>query len=568
MRIWPLLALVALLLLAAMPIAAEGLSVQNANIVNSLNLTATVYYTVSGKSYLDLVEGNPDFALEVTKGEGAGPLNAYVSWAYQAGDSADFKFIGEVGGTGLNYTQLVSVSGGTNFHTFPSWNFYDQNAVYPGIVYAVVSDDNVLDGSDIWVEIQPQGANDWLQGSYTLTDFDSTLNEGTGDITVTVTGITGITSSGSQEIYPGGTSVNKQDIVLGVCEPNAELWAWTCASSNLTSPGVPNTLNTGVVPSENAAETRYLLVNGLNNSFCIGPDLTVANLALTPSTVYQSENAVLNATIQNLGNVNVTSDFNITFLDGATPLGNVLVNGLERGETKYAAYSYDTTGQLSGTHTITALVDTTGLGNCDDTNDNDTSDLSIEKTYSLVVRINGTVTNTFDRPGKPFNVTVYANDSDGNDAVNITLRTTEKNGLNLFAPVQGFDSEGTTRGVASFSAAEVTINTSGLADLALIPMGNKLYLPEYSGENADDYIGNYSIFMDLFNGTTKLQLYNESSDELMNEYNLTLATHTVLDPSALEENSISAFNHNKWLTAIINFMIQAFGNVQKWTAAG
>ena len=98
-------------------------------------------------------------------------------------------------------------------------------------------------------------------------------------------------------------------------------------------------------------------------------------------------------------------------------------------------------------------------------------------------------------------------------------------------------------------------------------MGNKLFLPEYSGENAVDYIGNYSLFIELFNGATKLQLYNATSDSVIGQYNLTLANHTVLDPSALEENTIYVFNHDKWLTAVINFMVQTFGNVQKWTAA-
>lgn len=567
MRTWPLL-VSALLLLAAMPCAVEanGWSVASADIVNSSNLTTIVYYTVSGESYLDLVEDNPDFALRVTKGEGPGPLNANVSWGYKAGDSADFKFIGELGGPGTNYSQLLYVIG-NDYYTPITWNFDDNFAVYPGIIYAVVSDDDIFDVDDLWVEIPRQETSNWLQGSYTLSDFDSTLNEGTGDIAVTVTGITGTTSTGSQEIYPGGTSVNEQDIVLGVCEPNAELWGWTCADSNLTSPGVSNTLNIGFIPSEISEETRYLLVNGLDYDFCIGPDLTVTDVTITPSTVYQSQSAVLNATVQNLGNVNVTSDFNISFLDGATPLVDVAVTGLERGETKYAAYTYDTTGQLSGSHNITALVDTTGLGNCDDSNDNDTANLAIEKTYNITVLINGTVTDTFGRPGRPFNVTVIADDSDGNDAANITLRITEKNGLNLFAPVQGFDSEGADRGVASFSAAEVNINSSGVADLALIPMGNKLFLPEYSGENAVDYIGNYSLFIELFNGATKLQLYNATSDSVIDQYNLTLANHTVLDPSALEENTIYVFNHDKWLTAVINFMVQTFGNVQKWTAA-
>lgn len=563
MRTWPLLIL---LLLAAIPLAAEG-AIVNASIVNATsNLTVPINYAVSPTSYLDLVEGNPDFALEVcTDGSSLSSYN--VSWGYKAGNSSDFKLIGELGGTGKNYTTFASLVGSC-YHTAANWNFYDQAAVYPGRVYAVVSADNVITTGDTWIEIKPQGNNNWLRGSYSLNNFASTLDEATGNITVTANGVTGTTATGSQEIYPGGTSVSKQAIVLGICQAApSNLWGWSCSSSNLTSPGVSNTLNTGVVPDQYSAFTRYLLADGLNYSFCIGPDIAVTNLALSPNPAYQSENITLNATVQNLGNVNFTHSIGIGFFDGATYLGLITVNGLNRSETKYAAYNYDTTGKLSGNHAMLASVTFNGgPGNCNNNNDNSTANLTIEKTYNLTVYINGTQTDEFPRPGRPYNVTIVADDSDGNDAANITLKITEKNGLNLFAPSQGFDSEGQRRGVSSSSVADVMTNSSGIANLALIPMGNKLFLPEYSVENATDHIGNYSLYIELFTGTTKLQLYNVTSDSLINQYNLTLVNQTVLDPTAIEENSIFAFNHNKWVTAIMNFMIQAFGNVQKWIA--
>ncbi len=562
MRTWPLLIL---LLLAAIPLAVEGApTIVNASIINaSSNLTLPINYAVAPTSYLDLVEGNPDFALEVcTDGSDISGYNA--SWGYKAGNSSDFKLIGELGGTGQNYTTFAS-SVGNCYRTAANWNFYDQAAVYPGVVYAAVSTDSTIGTSDIWTEIKPQGGSNWLRGSYNLNNFASTLNEGTGDISVIVNGIIGTTATGSQEIYPGGTAVNKQAIVLGVCTNTTNLDGWDCYSSNLTSPGVSNTLGTGTIPNENTADTRYLLVNGLNYSFCVGPDLSVTALSITPASVYQSESALLNATIQNLGNVNVTSSFDISFLDGATPLPDVSLTGLNRSETKYATYSYDTTSLVSGNHTITAVVNVTGLGNCYSGNDNITANFTLMKTYNLTVYINGTPTDVFSRPGRPYNVTIIAEDSDGNNAANLTLKITEKNGLNLFALSQGFDSEGERRGVSSSSVADVMTNSSGIADLALIPMGNKLFLPIYSDQNATDHIGNYSLFIELFNGAEKLQLYNVTSDSLINQYNLTLENQTELDPTALEENSIFAFNNNRWINATINFMIQVFGSVQKWT---
>ncbi|MEM2874358.1 MAG: CARDB domain-containing protein, partial [Candidatus Nanoarchaeia archaeon] len=535
----------------------------------SSNLSVPVYYAVAGKSYIDLMEGNPDFALQICTTDGTPNLTTkYVSWAYKAGNSTHFKLIGEAGGTGINYTQPI-YSDGNCYFTPANWNFYDQTAVYPGLVYAVVSDDNDITKDDTWIEIRPIGNNNVLLGSYNLNNFAATLNEINGNIAVIVNSITGTTASGSQTIYPGGTAVNKQAIVLGVCQPTANLWGWNCASSNLTYPGVLNNLFTGVIPNQNNAYTRYLLVNGFNYSFCIGPDIAVTSLNVTPSSVYQSENALLNATVQNLGNVNYTGTINIGFFDGATYLGYATINGLNRGETKYAAYNYDTTGKLSGNHTMLARISFNGgPGNCNTSNDESTTNLTIKKTYNITVLINNTVGTIFDRPGRPYNVTIIADDSDGNDAANVTVKLTERNGLNLFAPVQAFDAEGERRGASSLASLVTLTNSSGMVDFAIIPTGNKLYLPLYSNENATDHIGNYSLYIELYDksGTEKLQLYNVSSDSLIDQYNLTLANHTVLDPTLAEENTIYVYNHNRWVKIIVEFFVQVFGNVQKWIA--
>ncbi|MGC8885440.1 MAG: CARDB domain-containing protein [Candidatus Nanoarchaeia archaeon] len=538
----------------------------NASIVNAsshqpVNMN---YEATTIKAYIDSAAGNPDVTLQVcTDSEDLTGL--FGGFVYKVGNWTDFISIAAMSGGGLGQFSAV---GGNCFEVNSTLNFLSDYAVYPAYVYGVVSNNSSVDVNDTFILINKSGG--WLGGYYLFNDFQRTYNQSTYKINVNVTKIMGYKNTNSEtdptEIWPGGANVSKQYIIMAVCDKNvSSLEGYNCRNGNRTYPGVMNILDTGITPNQSLAQYTYLVVNGIPYQFCIGPDLSVEAVTATPNPAYQSEIVTLNATIKNKNNVNVSSPFNVSFWRDSNFTANVTIYGLGAGQTAYAVYNYNTTGLHSGSYNIIAKVEDSMFGDCNDSNDNATTQLQIMKTYNLTVYINGTLNKVFPRPGRPYNVSIFVEDSDGNTSLpNLTLRITEKNGLNLFVPTQGWNESGNKKGVISYSIAEVQTNNSGASSLALIPMGNKLYSEEYNYLNISDYVGNYSLYIELFNGSQKLQLYDPNSNRLINQVNLVLENHTVLDPTNSEQNSIVVYNHESWVKQVIQLFVQVFGNVQKW----
>lgn len=531
------------------------------------------YESTTLKAYIDNAAGNPDVTLKVCADNSAEISGQYGGFVYKAGsyidDTSTFRRVAgmpttELGVFGNCDSKCCKVSA--------NLNFLSDYAVYPAQVYGVVSGDDTVDIGDTFIQISTAS---WLNGEYGFNnygygDIDSLLHgydAGTGNLNVTVTAIQGYNYDDANwyEIWSSTVKVNKTMLVMAVCDATGGLTGYVCQDGTLTYPDKSVLLSTGIInPPETSTATEYFVVNGIGTSFCIGADLKATYIDLTPQIVYQSQNITFNATITNNGNVDVTSSFNVSFSYDGNFIANVTVNGLDVGEIKYASYIWHTTGVSSGTYDVTATIYGGSIGDCDDTNNVAISSAMISKTYNMTVYINGTKTNTFARAGMPYNVTVVAEDSDGNFPNNYTLKITEKNGLNLFAPSQGWLNGANENGVIALSVAETYTNSTGGVSLALLPMGNKLFTAGYAYLNATDYIGNYSIYIELYNGATKLQLYDPTTDSLISQYDLTLSDHSVVDPTSAQENSLYVFNHNSWVTAIINFMVQTFGSIQKW----
>jgi len=564
------------LLLAVMIIGLFGLffsiNAAEATIVNAtiINVTGSagaqnVFYSTSANAYIDGAGNTPDVKLRICATTSAELTSKDVSLAYAVGvdSAADIRVATVAGDASDDFVALnAPFAFGAIFcaDTPNDFNILSANAKYPARVYAIIDDgDSTADFGDTFVFV---GDNGTLPGNYSfsLSAVQASYSQSTGNITLTLSGATADVGDGTGATVAGSTN----NLAVGVCDnPDGT----SCDGTNQTTKSSTNSLFTGVTtPADTTTTTnKELMINGFNFTFCIGPDLTVTDVSVSPSTAFQGQNVTINATIQNGNNVDVTTNFNVEFFNDTTSLGTTAVTeDLSPGETTFAVFTFDTSGVTSGDKNITAQVSDTvaGIADCDDTNDNSTTTLSIVASYNITVYINNTIGTEFNRPGRPYNVSVEVDDSDGNDAADVTVKLTERNGLNLFAPVQGFD---TDKGVQSVSTAEVATNASGIANLAVIPTGNKLFLPEFAGEDAEDFLGNYSLYIELFNGTEELQLYDPVAGETIDQYNLSLANLTVLDPSAAEENTIVVYNQQKWLVTVLEFFAQVFGNAQKWT---
>lgn len=547
--------------------SATEATILNASIVNtSSNNNFNVYYYVTGAAYLDLLGGNPELGARVCS-DTAGELNnKYVTFVYKAGNRSTYKIIAQEGGTGNDVVQF-SGCGATKCCTSPTnLDFKDTGAYYPAYVYAVVSSDNVVDAGDTFIWMPTSGG--WLQGSYTVSSsVQSSYSQTNGNVSITVSTVTGTTSTGSYTI-----TADVSFLVEAVCDAVSELQAFNCSSSIITDPGSTVSLHTGVMnPADTVTYTKYYLINGINTSFCIGPDLRISSVSLNPSSAYPGQSVNVTATVNNNNNVDVTQNFKIAFYNGTTNFANSSdVAGLTAGSSTSKSVTFDTTGLTSGAKTITAKVldksnnPSSTIEDCNNNNDDSSTTLTMITGYFLTVYVNGTQADVFPTPGIPYNVTVQVADTDGGSCSGLTLKIIERNGLNLFAPTQGFLYDSTKRGVASVSIAEVVTNGSGAASFALIPTGNKLYLPEYAYLNASEHVGNYSLYIELYSGSTRLSLSQAGYGNSLNNHTLNLSSHTSVQPSAANQNTLYVINQNQYVQTIISFFNQAYASVYKW----
>jgi len=91
-----------------------------------------------------------------------------------------------------------------------------------------------------------------------------------------------------------------------------------------------------------------------------GPVTDVAvSAVVAPGTLTQGTVTGVDVTVHNVGNQDVTTDFDVTLDDvtDAAPLGTQTVSGLAAGATTTLTFTWNTTGASFGTHTLTASHD-------------------------------------------------------------------------------------------------------------------------------------------------------------------------------------------------------------------
>ena len=463
-----------------------------AQILNDDNNVDDVYYvSSSAKAYADDVgatgqNSGDDFKLRVyynVSGENSG---VWVTFVYKVGDS--FTIIADGATSGTFMEQLGTEQGSYYADSPVSLNFRNSYAIFPGYVYAVVSDNNTVELTDTFISIN--STDGYLVGSYSATDVASTYDQTTGMVSLTINGVTG--QPGSFNILSEHAS--DQFLMVGICTNS---YGVTCSDDNATAPNVANSLNTSILnPSvTSAVNYRYYVINGMGTQFCIGPNMNVT-LTTNDSNPNDGDAVLLTATVVNLGNVDIDSEFNVRFYDGTTLLDTQTISTLNSDSSTDKTYEWNTKWQ-TGSHTMWVKVDTTDtIKECNEDNNNASVLVDVAVTYSAIIYINDTESTNFPMVGRPYNVTVNVTDSTNASVSDAVIRIVEKNGISVFAPIQAWQEGSTNKSVVSYSIAEVRTNSSGLVSFALIPTGNKLldvepYIATY-------YTGNYSLYLEIY----------------------------------------------------------------------
>lgn len=559
-------------ILSALLAAALSFSVNAAYLNASITRTTTgaiqnVYYYTSGNGYKDNVGNTPDVNLTVCADTSGELTSKKVAAFYLVGANDSSLLLYEILG-GDSVARFISLgapyASGSDYCAQANFEFFAGRSPYPAAVFAVVDTNNNNTGStfDFGTDaiIPITTSNGYLRGSYSFSNVQTTYSQTTGNVSVNPTAATAYTSS-STTTSPSQDSDTK--LMLGVCEDSQGV---NCTGTIQTSlDASAKSLYTGIVsPADTTIYYRYAVANGLSTQFCIGPNLDITTVSASPSTGPPGTIVNITATIQNQNTVDVTQSYNISFYyDSGNLIGTQTLIGLADGASKQTSVIWNTSGIGSGSHPLSAKLTDTGIGDCDNSDDNATGSFSTELVYFPYVWIDGVQNNTFPYPGRPHNVTIQINDSDGNVAANVTVQITEENGLSLIAPTQTFTVNGNKRGVKPVSTAEVITDNSGTVNLALIPTGNKLYTSAYSYTNISDHVGNYSLYFEIFNSSgSELQLYY--NNQKVGEFNFTLQSQTAVQPNSTERYSLDVLNENTYVKAILNFIHQVRTTASLW----
>lgn len=539
----------------ALPLAHAGL--YNAEIVDDSGTVSNVYYYEAGSAFIDDVTGTPNVKARVYATSASDLSGKYVTFVYRVGGSY----------------KLVSITYSSNFSAFSSpvscgvscyyadsnlsLNFNSLYAVYPALVYAVVSDDASLSPPGVDSYVYVNNSNGWLPGAYSYSDpaSSSLFNQVTGNTTIYVSGITGIKYDASSS----SLTKNSTALAIGICNQSngTECYSDILASRRAVS------LYTGATNSIVSAEGpqhRYVVVNGIpSSSLCFGPNL-LASISVNDSSPEDGELVNISTTVTNNGNTNTSQSFYIAWYKDevsgvscnvAGPSEPCKINEsfvnvvMAPGSSVSRSTVWNTTFQ-TGDHTVIAFADAySSQSECNESDNRANTSVSVQLAYHFRFYIDGEESTTFPYSGRPYNVSVYVYDSLLRN-VSTTVKVTEENGLSPFAILQIVNDSVPSSGLKSYSTAEVKSGSDGWAHFTLFPMGNKL-IADY-GEIITYYTGNYSMYAGVYvNGTLKRSLE-------LNNSNLTMS-----DPSEV----ISVTNQAA-VEAVFQYVYQAYSNMREW----
>lgn len=485
---------------------------QSAYIINnSLSAQNVSAGYVGDWLYMIDSQSNPDLGLKLCN---AG--QKYVGAVYAANVSGTYQYYlvsWNLTSGATNSLVFTTLSGGgagcyyTPIDAFAFSQFKDSGktppvfvSAFPGRIHVLYSD-NADGSSPSFVFLNY--SNGWLRGSYGVSLSTSSFNQSTGKVTANVSSIVlERGSGGSVSILPsdsksGLSSAVGRSILMALCSDD---YGANCSDAILvnSSSQLPVQLSLNMPTNDTVTYSRYVVVNGLGyGPICIGADIS-PSVSVNPGSVYPNNSSNITITLTNTGNVNITTNFRLTLnVSGPGGFFNqtnwTITEDIAPGGSVQRSINFTNTSR-SGTYTFTAQADS--LNQVVECNENNiaTGTLTVIKTYELHVIIDGVESDTFDYAGRPYNVTLYVNDSDGNVVSDATFELTETNGLNPFAPTQVYtDGSGYNHSVKSYSIGVVRSNSTGYAVLAVVPTCNRLYDDPLKGPVLADNIGNYSL---------------------------------------------------------------------------
>ncbi len=533
-------------------------AITNASIVNVSN-TAFInmsWDSSTTKAYIDGAAGNPDVTIQVCGDLLSDVQNKYAKFVYRTGNITGFQNIAKEPST--EYTQL-STCAGTCCVGSANFNFNSLWAVYPAYAYALVSSDTTFDETDTFVMIPLRS---WLRGYYQTNDVEASYNQANGNITLQITGVkswTGSAYATNSEDYPY--------FQIGVCTPNnAKSYYWECTGGySGASRGTSYSVHTGVVaPPDTSIAYRYSVINGLGVRFCIGPDPSITSVSLNPSTQNAGGKVNVTVSIRNDGNVDITQTFNVTVsVDGSDVQNLTVSGGLAAYTSTTRSFNLSTGAYSSGTHTVAARISPTTIADCDASNNQSSATLTLNPSYLVRMFINGTENNTFPDAGRPYNISINVSDTDGNPGNGILVRIYEDNGINIFAPIQKISSS-PNRGLKAVAYGESTTDSNGIVNFTIIPTGNKLYTSQYAYTQIDQYVGNYSLYIEVFNATTGEELQQTNGTALIDQFDIVLSNYTARTPNADEMHTFYADNHDDYVQLMSEFIYNMFSTISGW----
>jgi hypothetical protein len=242
--------------------------------------------------------------------------------------------------------------------------------------------------------------------------------------------------------------------------------------------------------------TRYGVANGITyDTVKIGANLRLEALDFEDS-LFHSQNQTVTATIRNTGNVHVDTDFSTEI--SIRKDGEVLRSeNFETVKTIDPSDKVDVTLEWpaevdSGSYTVTAETDLTdSVVEISETDNAVSRSFQVRPVTEPEILVDEQAVGSgaeFPEAGRPYNLTILLEDSDGNPVSNAEMVLREEDGTSSLAPTQELDSGFTG------TVTEISFQTGpdGEARLTVSPRGNALLSEKYSDLEVQDRI-DYSL---------------------------------------------------------------------------
>ncbi|MCX6708324.1 MAG: hypothetical protein NTW67_01575 [Candidatus Woesearchaeota archaeon] len=531
----------------------------NASIRNlNTNVIENVYYYTAGEGYKDNVGGYPPIKLEVcadTSGELAG-TGAAAFYAVAPTNSSLFLYDLLGGDTVPHFVPMdVPFASGSDYCAYANFSFYAGRSPYPAKIFVAVD----VDGDD-GVIIEPgdpvipvTAAEGYLPYGYSRNDVQASYNQVTGNVTIDATATN-----------PGVAKTSSTMLLVGSCEDDQGVYCNGTVRTSVAAAGV--SVFTGVVaPPDSVKYTKQSVINGYGAPYCIGPDVDVLSVNVVPNVGPSGTLTTLSAVVKNVNTVDVTTNFNVDLYRGPTVICTLTLTApLAAGATKTtSSCNWNVVGSGSLTIVGTPLDAAAGIADCNDGDDNGTGVFTTETVWIPRVWIDGNETNVFPDAGRPYNLTVFINNSDGGTPP-VLLRLVEENGMSVFAPTQLYTLNIGDSGVISKAISQVITDDTGFISFAVVPTGTKLYNPEYAYLNVSSYVGNHSIYFEIFNNATgaELQLFFNGSKQ--DDFPFVLTNLSPRTPNATEKRTLVVINQNSLVKEALDLTYKSLATAVRW----